>query len=247
LDKVRPQLFYNQLYGIIPRRGCREFYHVSSRCGLYCGRSFFIPQNQQPMLAQAQNPTVLVIDPDVHTSNGLAALLLDRRERPDVMTATSVQVAEHALQTEYIAWLFIRISLWDDFQRTAAGLPQPPDRIVFLSPAHENYTGDLPELLDAHLKPPYSAAKIARIWDRLTHPSFRPRPLDFFFLKTDGHYHIIRYQDLRQVRRHRGKIQIFTRIGDFEVIGSLVDFQARLPVPLTRVGRNWLVNHSYTG
>jgi hypothetical protein len=197
------------------------------------------------MLAQAQHPTVLVIDPDVHASNQLAELLLDRRESPEVMTATSVGVAEHALQTEYIAWLFIRISVWDDYQRLAAELPQPPGRVVFLSPAHENYTGDLPELLDAHLKPPYSAAKIARIWDRLTHPAFRPRALDFFFLKTDGHYHIIRYGDLRQVRRRRAKLQIFTRTGDFEIYGSLIEFQGRLPVPLTRTGRNLLVNQGY--
>src|SRR5580658_10411611 len=84
---------------------------VSTAAGL------FLYPKTKPMLAQAHNPTVLVIDPDTHASNRLAELLLDRSERPEVMTATSVEVAEHALRTEYIAWLFIRIGVWDVFQR----------------------------------------------------------------------------------------------------------------------------------
>lgn len=190
-------------------------------------------------------PIALIIDPDTRESNHLAELLLDRSEQPEVMTATSVQVAEHALQTEDIHWLFIRISLWDGYQKLAPTLCHPPMRVVFLSPASENCTNNLPDLLDAFLKPPYSAAKLFRIFSRLSHPFFEPRPLDFFFLKSQCHYSIIRYTDLRQVRWRRGKLQIFTRTEDFEVIGSLTDFQARLPVPLTRASRNWLVNEAY--
>jgi hypothetical protein len=197
------------------------------------------------MLAHSQNPTALVIDPDVHASNQLAELILERRERPEVMTATGVAVAERALHAEQIDWLFIRISVWDDYQRLAPTLHHVPARVVFLSPGQDNCTGNLPELLDAHLKPPYSAAKIARIWGRLTHAAFRPRPLDFFFLKAQYQYVIIRYADIRQVRRRGAKLQIFTRTGDFEIYGSLIEFQARLPVPLSRTGRNWLVNEGY--
>lgn len=191
-------------------------------------------------------PVALIIDLDIQASNNLAELLLDRPECPEVMTATSVAVAEGALHRERIDWLFIRICVWDDYQKLVPTLAECPSRVVFLSPARENCTGNLPELVDAYLKPPYSAAKITRIWNRLADPAFQAQPLDFFFLKSQCHYSIIRYCDLRQVRRRRTKIQIFTRNGDFEVIGSLADFQARLPRPLTRVGRDWLVNECYS-
>ena len=190
-------------------------------------------------------PIALIIDSDIQASNNLAELLMDHREEPEVMTATSIMIAERALQSERIDWLFIRISVWDDYQKLAPALAKSPDRVVFLSPARENCTENLAGLFDAHLKPPYSASKITRIWTRLTHPAFRARPLDFFFLRTGCQYAIIRYGDLRQVRRRGNKIQIFTRHGDYELIGSVVDFQARLPKPLTRVGRSWLVNEAY--
>lgn len=190
-------------------------------------------------------PIALIIDPDIQASNNLAELLMERRDEPEVMSATSVLVSERALQTEQIDWLFIRIAVWDDYQKLALTLHDPPRRIVFLSPVRESCTENLSELLDAHLKPPYSATKLARIWSRLSHPSSRPRPLDFFFLKCQCQYSIIRYSDLRQVRRRGAKIQIFTRNGDYELIGSLIDFQARMPTPLTRVGRGLLVNEAY--
>jgi DNA-binding LytR/AlgR family response regulator len=161
------------------------------------------------------------------------------------MTATSVLAAEHVLHCQQLDGLFIRISVWDNYQRLVPTLARRPSRVVFLSQRRENCTEHLAGMLDAHLKPPYSAARLARIWDRLSSPTFQPRPLDFFFLKTECRYSIIRYGDLRQVRWRNGRLQIYTRLGDYEVAGSLLAFQARLPTALTRASRNWLVNETY--
>lgn len=130
------------------------------------------------------NPLVLIIDPDTHSATELTDLIMDRREKPEVMTATSVLVAERALSEEAVDWLFIRIRLRDDYQHLVPELSLPPARVVFLSPGRANCTEHLADIVDAHLKPPCSLIRLGRIWGRLSHPRFTPRPLDFFSLKT---------------------------------------------------------------
>ena len=152
---------------------------------------------------------------------------------------------ENALLIEGMDWLFIRIALWDQYQLLAPLLVRPPKKVVFLSPATGHNTGNLPERVDAHLKAPYSSARLSKVWERLSHPKFTARPLDFFFLKTRFRYEVVRYRDLHQVCMWKGRLQIFTRKGEFETRGSLTGFQARLPIPLARVRRGWLVNEAY--
>jgi hypothetical protein len=188
---------------------------------------------------------ILIIDPDLSASEELAGLLADRNDRPEVMTATSVLGAEEALRTEEIEGLFIRISVWDDYQKLASSLERGPAKVVFLSGRDEGRSQLSAKIVDAHLIPPYSAVELAGIWRRLSKPEFQPRPRDFLFIQVGRRYEIIRYADIRKVKRRHGWIKVSTRQGDYEVFESLEAFQERLPVPLTWVGGDGLVNEKY--
>jgi DNA-binding LytR/AlgR family response regulator len=188
---------------------------------------------------------ILIIDPDLSASEELAGLLADRNDRPEVMTATSVLGAEEALRTEEIEGLFIRISVWDDYQKLASSLERGPAKVVFLSGRDEGRSQLSAKFVDAHLIPPYSAVELAGIWRRLSKPEFQPRPRDFLFIQVGRRYEVIRYADIRKVKRRHGWIKVSTRQGDYEVFESLEAFQERLPVPLTWVGGDGLVNEKY--
>jgi hypothetical protein len=116
---------------------------------------------------------------------------------------------------------------------------------VFLSGHAEKCTDHLDTVLDAHLQPPYRASRLAKIWNRLSDRDFTPRPLDFFFLKTHARYIPIRYSDLCQVQTFGRELWIETRHTEYRITTSLAAFQARLPIPLARVRRGWLVNEAY--
>jgi hypothetical protein len=114
---------------------------------------------------------VLIIDPDLAAAEELAALLADRPERPEVMASTSVLAAENALRTGEMDWLFIRLEVWADYEKLAASLDRPPRKIVFVSGRDKKIPWKFTELLDAHLKYPYSAEGVEEVWERLSEGS----------------------------------------------------------------------------
>jgi hypothetical protein len=202
------------------------------------------------MLSQPNHikpPIIHIIDADPIAARQLADWLLSRPGPPRVFTAIHVSVAEDTLRREPIDWLFIRITAWADYQRLQPSLPGRPRRIVFLSGRNEYCTQHLPYVLDAHLQPPYwSGQLLARVWNRLSDPGFLHQPLDIFFLRIKGRFIPIRYSDLRQVRKHQGKLLIETRHGGYLVNSTFSAFQARLPLPLSWLRRGWWVNETYS-
>lgn len=191
--------------------------------------------------------TVLVIDPDGIAARELAALLTDLPGSPEVILAPGVRVAEATLRACVVDWLFIRIGEWDEWQLLLPHLPRRPVFTVFLSGRREKLAEQLDAQLDGHLQPPYRPARLSRIWSRLKQPAFTPGPLDIFFCKTAARYVPIRYTDLRGVRRGKGgRLYVQTRHGEYPTVGSLAGFQARLPIHLSRVKSNWLINDAYT-
>src|SRR6185437_7582162 len=133
--------------------------------------------------------TILLIDPDETAARELADLLENRAHPPKVMMASDVRRAEPMLRTVVFDWMFIRIIVWDDYQRLRPLLPMSPRRVVFLSGRMEKCT--------AHL---------LRIWNKWMEPHFVPRPLDIFFVKSRARFEPVRYGDLRQVDVENGKL-----------------------------------------
>jgi hypothetical protein len=113
---------------------------------------------------------VLIVDPDIAAAEELAALLAGRPERPEVMMATSVAAAEAVLLAGEMDWLFIRITLFPDYQKLVSSLDRPPRKLVFLWGREENSSWKFAELIDAQLKPPFSAGELRKIWERLSKP-----------------------------------------------------------------------------
>jgi len=97
-------------------------------------------------------------------------LLADRPERPEVMVATSVLAAEIALRAGEMDWLFIRITVFPDYQKLVPELEQPPRKMVFLS-GRDEISRKFTELIDAHLKYPYTVGELGKVWERLSKPS----------------------------------------------------------------------------
>jgi len=187
---------------------------------------------------------ILLIDPDETAARELAGLLNTRTGPPRLFVASEVRTAEAILHSEAIDWLFIRIILWDDYQRVVSSLAARPRRVVFLSGRNEKCTTHLPLALDGHLQPPYRPGHLIRVWNRLSDPQFTPRPLDIFFVKSRARFEPVRYGDLRQVVLQHG-LEVQTRYGDYRTSGSLQAFQSRLPIPLALVRRGCLVNENY--
>jgi DNA-binding LytR/AlgR family response regulator len=189
--------------------------------------------------------TILLIDPDDMAARELADLLQNRPQPPRVLVAPDVQSAEPMLRTETLDWIFIRIILWDDFQRLRALLPSTPRRVVFLSGRNEKCTAHLPLALDSHLQPPYRCGHLVRVWNKWMDAHFVPQPLDIFFIKSRARFEAVRYGDIRQVEVEFGKLRLQTRHAEFQVSGSLQAFQERLPISLALVRRGCLVNEFY--
>ncbi|HXD76886.1 MAG TPA: hypothetical protein VN616_03710 [Puia sp.] len=189
--------------------------------------------------------TILLIDPDETAARELADLLENRAHPPKVMMASDVRRAEPMLRTVVFDWMFIRIIVWDDYQRLRPLLPMSPRRVVFLSGRMEKCTAHLPLAVDSHLRPPFRPGHLLRIWNKWMEPHFVPRPLDIFFVKSRARFEPVRYGDLRQVDVENGKLRLLTRYADFEVNGSLQGFQNRLPISLAMVRRGCLVNEFY--
>jgi DNA-binding LytR/AlgR family response regulator len=188
---------------------------------------------------------ILLIDADEIAAAELAALLQSRQEGLRVLIYGSVRDAACILRGGTVEWLFIRITVWDDYQLTAHTLPILPRRVVFLSGRNEKCTGHLATTVDGHLQPPYRAGHVAKIWSRMTDPYFTPLPLDIFFIKCRARYQPVRYCDIREVSRESGQLRIETRDAEYLVAGSLQAFQARLPVRLAHTSRGCLVNEAY--
>jgi hypothetical protein len=110
---------------------------------------------------------VLIIDPDFAAAEELAALLAQRPERPEVMIATSVLAAETSLRTGEMEWLFIRLTVWGDYQKLLPSLDRPPRKIVFLSGRDEKSPWKFTELIEGHMSYPYSAERLGEVWERL--------------------------------------------------------------------------------
>lgn len=189
----------------------------------------------------------LIVDPDEMAAGELADLLRNRPNPPRVMMAEDVQSAEPILRCETVDWLFIRIVMWDEFQRLRPLLLPSPRRVVFLSGRNEKCTAHLPLALDGHMQPPYRSGHLARIWNRWMGAGFLARPLDIVFIKSRARFEPVRYCDIWQVEVEGGGLRVQTRDADYRVSGSLQAFQDRLPVTMTMVRRGCLVNACFAG
>jgi DNA-binding LytR/AlgR family response regulator len=189
--------------------------------------------------------SILLIDPDEMAARELAELLMNRPEPPKLWVAGNLAQAEPILRTQAVEWLFIRIVVWDDYQRLRPLLVRAPARVVFLSGRNEKCTAHLPLALDAHLQPPYRSGRLVRIWKRWMDPVFVPRPLDIFFIKSKARFEPVRYGDVWQVEVEGGALYVQTRHQDYRVSGSLQAFQDRLPVTMTMVRRGCIVNEGF--
>ena len=190
---------------------------------------------------------ILIVDPDEMAAVELADLLRNRPNPPRVFVAVDIRTAEPILRREPVEWLFIRIILWDDFQRLRSLLMVSPRRVVFVSGRNEKCTAHLPLALDGHLQPPYRVGHLVRIWNRWMSAGFLPRPLDIVFIKSRARFEPVRYCDIWQVEVESGGLRVQTRHADFRVSGSLQAFQDRLPVTMAMVRRGCLVNECFDG
>jgi hypothetical protein len=215
---------------------------VSTAAGL-----FLILEPNLRYMPQLTAPSLmaLVIEPDSASAFELSQWLADQPERPEVMLSTSVEAAEKCLRTQKIDWLFVRTRCWDHIQQMALSLPRRPRRVVFLSGRREKGTRSLHRTLDAHLRAPYLPEHLAKVWDRLSNPTFQPQPLDFFFLRVSGQLVTVRFGDLRQVHREGELLRVETRQADYLIKSNLIHFQDRLPIRLTPVRPGCLVNEAY--
>jgi DNA-binding LytR/AlgR family response regulator len=160
---------------------------------------------------------------------------------------TSVASAEPILRTQPVDWLFIRIIVWDDYQRLRPTMIRAAKGVVFLSGRNEKCTAHLASAVDGHLQPPYRLGHLVRIWNRWLGAGFMPRPLDVFFVKSRARFEPVRYSDIWQVEVDSGGLRLQTRDAEFRVSGSLQAFQDRLPVTMTMVRRGCLVNECFVG
>lgn len=191
------------------------------------------------------NCSILLIDPDEQAARELAELLMNRPEPPKLWVAASVEGGEHILRTQAVEWLFIRIVVWDDFQRLRPMLVGGPRGVIFLSGRNEKCTAHLASAVDAHLQPPYRPGHLVRIWNRWLSAGFTPRPLDVLFVKSRARFEPVRYNDICRVEVEGGGLRIQTRDAEYRVSGSLQAFQDRLPVTMTMVRRGCLVNECF--
>jgi DNA-binding LytR/AlgR family response regulator len=191
------------------------------------------------------NCSILLIDPDEMAARELAELLKNRPDPPKLWVAKSVASAEMILRTQPVEWVFIRIILWDDYQRLRSTLVKEPWGVIFLSGRKEKCTAHLPLALDGHLQPPYRPGHLVRIWNRWMDVHFVRRPLDILFVKTRARFEPVRYSDIWQVEVENGKLHLQTRHADYQVSGSLQAFQDRLPVTMAMVKRGCLVNMGF--
>jgi DNA-binding LytR/AlgR family response regulator len=191
------------------------------------------------------NTSILLIDPDEIAARELAELLRNRPGSPKLWVTGSVAGAEMILRTQPVEWVFIRIILWDDYQRLLPTLVAAPRGVIFLSGRNEKCTAHLPLALDGHLQPPYRPGQLLRIWNRWMDPQFVRRPLDILFVKSRARFEPVRYSDIWQVEVENGKLRVQTRHADYRVSGSLQAFQDRLPVTMAMVRRGCLVNEGF--
>jgi DNA-binding LytR/AlgR family response regulator len=191
--------------------------------------------------------SILLIDPDEMAARELAELLMNRPEPPKLWVTTSVASAEPILRTQPVDWLFIRIIVWDDYQRLRPTMIRAAKGVVFLSGRNEKCTAHLASAVDGHLQPPYRSGHLVRIWNRWLGAGFMPRPLDVFLVKSRARFEPVRYSDIWQVEVDSGGLRLQTRDAEFRVSGSLQAFQDRLPVTMTMVRRGCLVNECFVG
>ena len=193
------------------------------------------------------SPTCLIIDDNPQATDELTALLHTHHFAVRVWTAANVPLASDILHDEKIDLIFIRIKHWDECREILNDIPYSLQQVVFLSGRLEKCTYHLPLVVDFHLQPPYQATSVNMIFRKLQEPGFRPRPLDFFFLKVNCRFHVIYFTTLRAVSGKRGVITVQTATDEYTLAGTLSQFQKRLPNRFTRVNRNLLMAHKPGG
>jgi hypothetical protein len=190
------------------------------------------------MNVTATLPTCWIIDEDRSAADELIRLLQTNNYGRVLGMSTSVAGWEN----RPVDCLFIRISCWDDYLRaTGCGHVSAAMTVIFLSGEHEKCTSHLSGILDFHLQPPYRASRLGAIFQRRAVRNFQPRSLDFLFLKVQCRFEAIYFRALLRVRGRDGWLTIQTRDQDYQVAGTLAQFQRRLPVSSNRINRHLLV------
>jgi len=182
-----------------------------------------------------------IVDEDIEAADELAVLLEKIDRAGHVSIAENIPQAIDLLLRSKTELLFIRVIAWDEFRKVAPLLPSVPERVVFLSGRREHCTANLSLEVDFHLRPPYLEGRVRRIFERLATPGFKPRDLEFFFIRVNCHFHAIPYSSIEWIRRNGSKVIIKTHERQFEVSGSLEQMQERLPIRLDRVAWGLLV------
>jgi DNA-binding LytR/AlgR family response regulator len=185
--------------------------------------------------------TCLVIDEDAEAGEELRAGLVKARQVACLGVSVSVPAAIETFPVGGVDCLFIRITLWDDYQKIVGFLQNPPRLVVFLSGRTEKCTEFLPREVDFHLQPPYSRATLAACLDRMLSPFFKPRALQFFFLRVNCRFHAVPYGSLQSVVSKGNYLTVRTDRDEYQIVGSLANFQRRLPIGFARVGRGIMV------
>jgi DNA-binding LytR/AlgR family response regulator len=183
----------------------------------------------------------LIIDEDAVAAEELRVLLAVGKRMDCLGLFVNVPMAFEPYLVGGVDLLFIRITAWDDYQKVAPLLPKPPRHVVFLSGRMEKCTQFLAVEVDFHLQPPYTGKALATCLGRMTHPFFTPRPLDFFFLRVNCRYRVVPYWSLQTVECKGNYLEVRTDRDKYLVAGSLAQFQRRMPVTFSRVGRGLLV------
>jgi DNA-binding LytR/AlgR family response regulator len=185
--------------------------------------------------------TCLVIDEDAEAGEELRAGLAKAHQVACLGVSVNVPAAIESFPVGGVDCLFIRITLWDDYQKTVGFLPSPPRLVVFLSGRTEKCAHFLQGEVDFHLQPPYGRAALAACLERMASPFFTPRSLQFFFLRVNCRYHAVPYGSLQNVMSKGNYLKVRTDQAEYLIVGSLASFQQRMPITFLRVARGVLV------
>jgi DNA-binding LytR/AlgR family response regulator len=192
-----------------------------------------------------QQRPALIIDEDMAAAKQLADLLLNCGYVHQCFFVGNMADAQKIMLERRIGILFIRIIHWDKYRRIIPLLNHPPEVIVFLSGRMEKCTYELSEEVDFHLQPPFRRTSLIRVFARLLEPGFRPRSLDFFFLKCNHRFRVVYFDSLRAVSSKGGYLTVRTDKQEYFVAGSLRRLEERLPPLFCRINRNLIIAEQY--
>ncbi len=170
----------------------------------------------------------LVIDDNTKTRDMLSGLLKACGAFVNIHHAVQPYMVRSLMTWEQIGVIFIRVRLWDYsvFEKIAEDkMPV----IVFLSGGKERITEKENTTVQYQLREPYAQEGIKRLMRQMVFKPLNERP-HFFFVRFEGRYHKILFEDIELVERMLGSyIRLHTKQDMFLLAGSLSGYMDRLP------------------